>query len=205
MDIELTSPPDEDSVLELLTLTELKLNEHISFTEDDDRLEECIKGAYAYLDGRYGWLNRSLLPQTWTIHYPSLVDGMELPYGPVTSVDSITYFDSTNTQQTLASTEYDVDIGSIVPKVCKAYGVTWPQTYSRNRAVSITYTAGFGNIDTMDFPVRTAIKRTMMLLASHFYRNPSWTYAEPRLVAVNRVTHGVEHLIGFLRIPNKIE
>ncbi len=52
LDLELTTPPDEDEVLNLVAVADLKVNERITHTQHvDDLLPDCIKQAYAFLDG----------------------------------------------------------------------------------------------------------------------------------------------------------
>lgn len=203
MDIVLNTAPDEDDVLSLLSVADFKANERLTHTAHDATvIPEVIKNAYAFLDGQYGWLNRSILTQKWDLWLPSFFNSVELPYGPVSAVDSIKYYDTNDVLQTLAATNYEVITDNTVSSVVKAYNVTWPTLDERKRAVQITYTAGWGTSDTIPFPVKSAIRRAMLLLASHFYRNPSATYGEPRAVVVNRkVEYGLESLIGFLRRP----
>lgn len=202
MDIVLTTPPTEDDVLSLLPLAKLKQNERITHAYDDDLLTDCIKRAYTALDGRFGWLNRSILTQTYTLYLSNFSRVMELPYGPVQSVTSIKYYDGDEVLQTLAASNYEVQTGEFVCKITKDYEATWPTLDERQRAIEILYVAGFGDPDTMDWPIKTAIQDAMILLASHRYRNPAATYAEPRTIAVNRtVQYGLEQKIGHLRVP----
>lgn len=203
MDLELTTPPVEADVLDLVTVASLKVNERMTHTQhDNDLLPDCIKQAYAMLDGQYGWLNRSILTQTWTLYLDSFCDIVELPKGPVQSVTSIKYYDADGVLQTLAATQYELQKGKFVPTVTKAYGVTWPTLDTRKRAVEIKYVAGFGDPDTIPFPIKAKLQKAIIFLASHYYRNPSATYAEPRVVVVNRrVEMALDHLVGFLRIP----
>lgn len=203
MDLELTTPPDEDDVLSLVSVADLKVNERMTHTQhDNDLLPRCIKSAYAALDGEYGWLNRSILTQSWTLYLSSFFDVLELPKGPVQSITSIKYYDADGVLQTLAGNQYELQKGKIVATVSKAYGVVWPTLDTRKRAVQIEYVTGFGDSDTIPFPMRQKLQQAIIFLASHYYRNPSATYAEPRVVVVNRkLEMGLEHLIGFLRIP----
>lgn len=203
MDLELVTPPDEVDVLALVTVAQLKVNERITHTAHDGTLlPDCIKQAYAFLDGRGAWLNRSILTQTWRLWLPRLCNEIELPLGPVQSVTSIQYYDRDAVLQTLAADQYEVQKDEFVAKVSKGYEITYPSTHGRKRAVSITYVAGFGAAAAIQFPVKARLQKAIILLASHFYRNPAATYAEPRTIAVNRtVQYGLEQLVGFLRVP----
>lgn len=203
MDIIQNTAPDEADVLNLVSVADLKANERISHSQHDSTLlPDAIKSAYAFLDGRYGWLNRSILTQKWSIWLPRFQNEIELKFGPVSAVDSITYFDEDGVEQTLSTSLYEVITGEITGHVIKAANTVWPTLDERRRAVKITYTAGFGDADTIPFPINHSIKKAITLLASHFYRNPSATYAEPRTIVVNRVIeYGLKEFVGFLRVP----
>lgn len=65
-------------------------------------------------------------------------------YGPLMSVDSITYLDAVGTLQTLAPTVYTVDKSGIFPRISLAYGQQWPDTLPQIGSVAINVTLGFG-------------------------------------------------------------
>lgn len=211
MDIVLTTPPSENEVLELVSVAKLKRNERISHTEHDyELLPDCIKQAYAFLDGEYGWLNRSILTQTWTMYLSCWEDEIELPKGPVQSVTHIKYYaagvsagDSpTPTRTVLPASYYELQNGKIVPTITRAYGKTYPSVGVSARAIEIQYVAGWGVGGTIPFGIRAKLEKAILLLASQFYRNPAATFAEPRIVAVDRkVLFGLENIVGMLRIP----
>jgi uncharacterized phiE125 gp8 family phage protein len=200
VNLQHVTAPTQNEILAILSVAELKKNQRIFSTAEDDLFLDAILSAYYDLDGRYGWLNRSILTQTWALYLPALEDGMELPLSPVQSITSITYRDTDNAEQTLAATEYDVTLHELVPRVTRAYGKTWPSTYSRPDAVKITYVAGWGNGAAVREKAE-GIRRGMILLGGHYYQNREQTYKEPRLVQVNRMlVYGVEEAAGKYRI-----
>lgn len=202
MIIEQTTPPDEADVLNLVSVADVKAQENIVHSAHDARITQNIKSAYAFLDGKDGWLNRSILTQEWKLWLPSFSNRTELRLGPVQSVDAFEYIDTDGDPQTVDVDTYEVITESYVPYVCKISGQSWPTTISREKAVSITYTAGFGDADTIPFPQVQKLKQAILFLAVHLYRHPSPTYAEPRNINVNRnVNFTLDHLIGFLRMP----
>lgn len=206
MDIEAITAPTDSEVLALLSVAEFKRNERIFDAHTDDLIEACIKGAYAFLDGQYGWLNRSILTREWKLWLPCLPTSIELPLGPILSVESIKYFDTDGVLQTLDASTYEVLTGEFIGRICMLPYETLPAGISkRNRAVSISYTAGFGDAETIDFSIKHALKQSMTLLASHFYRNPSATFADPRQSKVSRqIQYGIDEFVGFLRIPSDL-
>lgn len=75
---------------------------------------------------------------------------LRLPYPPILTVSSVTYYDTANASQTLASSNYYVEIstdhgGSIDWK----FDATIPSLYTRDDAVTITYTAGYADLDSV--------------------------------------------------------
>jgi len=119
---------------------------------EDDYIEHLIRTSYrtaeSFLQGRV------LIPQTWRLIMSGFPWGyIELPFGPVLSVESIAYVDGAGDDQTLLGSpaEFDVDLES-GPKGGRAkihplYGASWPSTRTQHNAVVVTYTAGYELVD----------------------------------------------------------
>lgn len=222
MDLTLTTAPDDDEVLNIVNVAGLKSNLRISYTAEDAFIEECIRESYAYLDGRSGWLNRSILTQTWTLKLPGFkkriaatddddrpsydwiaTDEIELPLPPLQSVTSVKYLvDGVLT--TLSTSSYVVVTGDTYGKIALADGAYWPDTIDTHpQAVQIEFVAGYGDGAAVLAKAR-GIAKAMKLLGSDFFRNREDTYAEPRLVAVNRkIVNGLEKIAGRYKLPNR--
>ncbi len=77
--------------------------------------------------------------------YPNSGYGeLKLPWPPLISISSITYYDSSNVQQTLSSSNYIVELST------EGFGrITWtstatiPSVYDRPDAIAITFTTGY--------------------------------------------------------------
>ncbi len=73
-------------------------------------------------------------------------DGFETPiqltHRPISSISSITYYDTANASQTLATSVYELDAQR--QQIVLNVDQTWPATYSRWDAVTIVYIAGEG-------------------------------------------------------------
>ncbi len=67
-----------------------------------------------------------------------------LAHGPVVSVTSIKYLDTTGTLQTLDPSTYVLDASGLSPRIAPAYGKQWPATLMQIGAVQIAYNAGLG-------------------------------------------------------------
>ena len=65
-------------------------------------------------------------------------------YRPVTSIFSITYFDTANASQTLATTVYDLDAPN--RRLLEKVDQEWPSIESRWDAITIKYIAGYASV-----------------------------------------------------------
>lgn len=92
-------------------------------------------------------LGRSLVTQGWRLTLDRFDDALRLDYGPIMSVQSIKFYDSTNTLQTLDPADYFVDSASVPGYIVPAIAKTWPATFARINAVIVDYTAGYGATD----------------------------------------------------------
>lgn len=88
----------------------------------------------------------------------------QLYYRPVTSVTSITYYDTTNTQQTFSSGLYSLDADR--RRIWLNSNAAWPTTYDRWDAITITYTAGYGATRES---VPQMFKQAMLLLIGYYF------------------------------------
>jgi uncharacterized phiE125 gp8 family phage protein len=125
----LITPP----TVEALTLDEAKdhLRVERDLTEENAEIQAMIDAAVKHMDGFTGILGRALMPQTWSQEYECARGDLVLPFGPVSSVSSVT-FDSG------AFTEYRLLQDGRGPflRVNKGYG--WP-----SGAVVVEFVAGY--------------------------------------------------------------
>lgn len=166
MPLILETAPVNDPV----TLGEVKEHIHVDFNNEDARIADFIKAATQRLDGRDGSLGRCLVTQTWNLTLDRFASEIAIPLPPCQSIDAITYVDPDGVTQTLAPTEYQAfALGTVEgAKVRPAYGKSWPTIRHAPEAVTITFTAGFGD-DPEDIPepIRTAIKMRVGHLFEH--------------------------------------
>jgi len=151
--------------VEPITLEEAKIQCRIESTYDDDEITGIIIAARNQAEL---YLNRAIITQTIDAYYDSFPSCFEMP--PLQTVSSITYLDSDGNSQTLESSQYTVDSKSIPARITRAYGVTWPSTYSQTNAVTIQFVAGYG----LAVSVPECIKQWIKLQVSHYFdnRNP---------------------------------
>jgi uncharacterized phiE125 gp8 family phage protein len=153
----------------LLTLAEVKAHLRVDYADEDALIASLIEAATAHLDGYGGILGRALISQTWTVEYPTFGERLDVPLGPLQSA-TVQYYDSTNALQTLATSVYAVLSDGLGPYVSLKYNQQWPQTYTRDDAVKITWVAGYG---ASAASVPAALRTALMLLIGHWYDNRS--------------------------------
>jgi uncharacterized phiE125 gp8 family phage protein len=161
-----TVPPAETPV----SLDEAKLHCRVDHNAEDALITGLIAAAATHLDGWTGILGRALVNQTWRQTLPGFPSGavIGLALAPVQSITSITYHDGANVEQTLAPAVYALLDDQLGPFVTLQVGQSWPATFAREDAVTVTYVAGYGPTRT-DLP--EAIRHAMLLLIGHWYEH----------------------------------
>ncbi len=166
MTLTLNTAPESEPV----TLAEVKGHIRVDHDNDDTAIAAYIKTATQSLDGRDGLLGRCLITQSWTLTLDSFASEIIIPLPPCQSIGAITYVDPDGATQTLAPAAYQAfglgdDHGA---RVRPAHGTSWPATRNQPGAVTITFTAGFGDgPEDIPEPIRTAIKMHVGHLYEH--------------------------------------
>jgi uncharacterized phiE125 gp8 family phage protein len=138
-----------DAASEPLTLADAKthLRETLSDATNDAYITSLIKIARQAAEDRSA---QTLLQTTWLRTLDAFPCLIELERPPFISIDWIKYVDSAGALQTLASSEYQVDLSGTRARIAPAYGKSWP-TRSQLAAVTVQYKSGYaaaGNIPT---------------------------------------------------------
>jgi len=140
-----------------VSLSEAKAHLRVDHDDQDDLITAQIKAATAYLDGYAGILGRALITQTWRQDFAGFAGRLPLPVSPVIAVVGVSYFDADNVQQTLDPGFYDLFAEARGAHVTLRPGQSWPATFRRTDAVSVTFTAGYGVAADVPEPIRQAI------------------------------------------------
>lgn len=166
MPLRLKTAPAADPV----ALADVKAHLNIAHSDDDAMLGEYIANAVETLDGRDGYLGRALVTQVWTLTLPAFTREIILPLPPCQSVDAITYADIAGDEQTLDPSLYNVTrLNSAEPsRIWTEDPDGWPATEALNpEAVTVEFTAGYGDPADVPAPIRHAIKEHV----SRLYEN----------------------------------
>lgn len=173
----------------VVTLEEVKRRLRVDFTDDDDDLQAMIEEAFRAAEDATGrafrtYTARLILPcfpqrnlRLSATSDPPIV----LPFPPVTAVTSISYYDTANDSQTLASPQavYSMTPCEVHPPV----GTDWPDTYDRIDAVTIEFSGG------LDAKVPETIRKAVMWACDIGYDDLSpqkLTWKQERIDAIHR-------------------
>jgi uncharacterized phiE125 gp8 family phage protein len=142
-----------------VTLDEARAHLRVRHTDENNYITALIKAATRYVEQT---LSTSIAEQTWKLTLDSFSDYIELPRGPVASVDSVEYVDADGETQTADDADYTVDLAGNRQWIVRNSEASWPDTLSGINAVSVTYTAGMN-------PAPDDLKHAILLLIGHWY------------------------------------
>jgi uncharacterized phiE125 gp8 family phage protein len=161
--LRLVTPPDAGDPV--ITTAEAKLHLRVDGNDEDALIDALVQASTQTVEAE---LRRALVTQTWDLLldcFPAC-GVVELPYG-ATAVTSVTYVDDAGGTQTLATSQYVVDVASAPGRLVRADGITWPTTERRPNAVAVRMTCGFGAASA----VPESVKAWMKLYVGGLYRN----------------------------------
>lgn len=151
--------------IEPVTVAEVKEQLRLDGNELDAMISNLITAARMAVEGI---IKRRLITTGLRAGFDRLCPVMQLPYSPVQSVDSIKYTDETGTVNTLTETGYLVDLVSDPVRITPAYSVPCPSIRPTVGAVSIEYTAGYGDAaEDVPRPIRQAIISLVIDMYEH--------------------------------------
>ena len=163
---------------EPVTLAEAKRHLRVEHDADDTLIRGLIAAARDWCQAE---TQRQFMPATYRLTldafpgdcgwpagagFPTRAGAILLPFGPVTAVSSVTYYDSTGTSQTLSASLYQSALDREPPFVAPAPGEAWPTAEAgRAAAVTVNYTCGYAGAAA----VPDAIKAAMLVLIGQRY------------------------------------
>ena len=155
-------------------------------------IQSLIAAATASVEESSG---KALMEQTWEMKVSGPDDGViEIPKTPVLELVSITYLNAA-----LVSTALDVDDFALLGDEDRAWiepleGVSWPSTVVRADAITITFTAGFEDAES----VPANLKQAILMMVGHLYQNRE-AVGDASQGGFVAVPMGVEYLVGLSR------
>lgn len=136
---------------ELLTKVKKQVQVATAVTTHDTELSMLIEEAGELLEYETPWV---LAEATFDWDIECWPDGdrpIEIPKRPVNNVDSITYFDENESQQTLAASDWRFDDRRVWPSIWRAdFDTAWPDLAShRAGLITVRFSAGYQTADDL--------------------------------------------------------
>lgn len=145
-------------VIRPISTTEAKQQARIPSDDEIGLIQSYIDAATQAAED---YLGRGLLTQTWKLNLDRFADILWLPMAaPLQSVTSVKYYDTTGTQQTLATSVYDVDTVSRPGRILLKAGQSWPAVQGNRLAnhVEVIYVVGWTTADTVPERIKQGIR-----------------------------------------------
>tara|TARA_R110002020_G_scaffold28401_8_gene90655 strand:- start:246 stop:824 length:579 start_codon:yes stop_codon:yes gene_type:complete len=149
----------------VFTTAQAKTFLKVDVSDDDTLIDNLISAA---TESCQIYTNQYFI-DTVVTQYSDTWDGFYTLYkSPVSAITHIKYYDSDDSQQTLASSNYILDGTSKPARIGLSVDGALPTLSKRINAVEVKYTVGYGNAST-DVPegIRTAI----ILTVGNWYEN----------------------------------
>ncbi len=149
----------------------------VDFTGDDGYIDSLVDAATTWCED---YCDRTFADKTYTVafdDFPSL--RIELPRPPVrlnatatSATVTISYVDSAGATQTITwsqsgTQQFRLDRDHVPALIYPKYLENWPSVRLDDKAVQITYLAGYGGAANVPHPAQHAIK----MLVGHWYAN----------------------------------
>jgi uncharacterized phiE125 gp8 family phage protein len=169
-----------------VTLNEAKLHCRVDGAEQDALLNIYIAAATNYVEQ---YLGRAIMTQTWELVLDSFSDAILIPKGPVQSIASVKYFDTSEILQTLDSASYVLDNVSDPAWIVRPTDTSYPAVADGVNNVIIRFDAGYTTVPE-------AIRAAILLLVSQWNDERS---------SISSVRQSVTSDGGVPTLPNTVD
>lgn len=170
-------------------LATLKTFLRVDGTDDDTILTVTLKAAIERVEKL---IAKKLISQVWAIYFDEFPcghkndwwdgvregsqrellaygDTLQMPFGPMSAVASVSTFDEDNSEAVFSSSNYYADTVGPVGKISLKMGAVWPSTVLRPKnGIKVQATFGYGAADT-DVP--NDIQLAVVTLAARMYEH----------------------------------
>ncbi len=152
--------------VEPVTLAEAKSWVGLSLLDAsmDTRLNEAIVTARDSFERE---TDSQVMTATWELRLDAFPLVIRLPKGPIVSVTSVKYVDTTGTTITLDTDKYESDFESEPARVQPVDGEVWPSTKPGLNKVQVRYVSGYATAVLVPQTIKAAIKMSVVSLFDH--------------------------------------
>ena len=149
----------------LFTTAQAKEFLKVDVTADDTIIDNLIAAA---TESCQIYTNQYFIDTVVTQYSDNWAEFYTLYKSPVSAITHVKYYDSDDSQQTLASSNYILDGTSKPARIGISVTGSLPNLADRINAVEVKYTVGYGNAST-DVP--DGIKQAVLLTLGNWYEN----------------------------------
>ena len=160
---KLVLKPGPDSTVVSLPEAKTFLRIDSDYDDDDAYITSLINVATSVVEE---FTRRKLISQTFNIFYDEFPSYIDLQIGEVASVTHIKYYDTSNSLQTLAASNYDVDTKIRPGRIYESENGDFPDTFERPNAVEVEFVVG-----ATAGEVPAPIKQAMFIVIGRYYEN----------------------------------
>lgn len=161
MSYQITVEPAEEPI----TLTEAKAHCRVDWDDDDTIITAYITAARKFCEH---YTNRVFITQTWRQNENVFSEPIMLAVNPVQSITSVKYYDTDDAQQTLSSSNYQVDIASDEARIYEGVSAGYPSiSLDVINPIEIIMVSGYGLAAAVPEDIKSAIK----IMTDFFYEN----------------------------------
>jgi uncharacterized phiE125 gp8 family phage protein len=145
-------------------LAEAKLHLRVDGNEEDALITALIAAATSQAED-YTW--RTLMSTVFEYFDADFHGEIDIDTYPVSTIDSIKYYNTSNVLTTISATEYEYNLNVSPATIRPKSGYYWPSPAIRYDAVIVRFTAGYASAAL----VPAAIKQAILMIIGHLYAN----------------------------------
>ena len=186
---KLVLKPGPDSTVVSLPEAKTFLRIDSDYDDDDAYITSLINVATSVVEE---FTRRKLISQTFNIFYDEFPSYIDLQIGEVASVTHIKYYDTSNSLQTLAALNYDLDDKIRPGRIYESERGDFPDTFERPNAVEVEFVVGATASE-----VPAPIKQAMYIVIGRYYENRQDVVMGTQ---VNELPLMVDHLLTPYRL-----
>jgi uncharacterized phiE125 gp8 family phage protein len=128
------------STLEIVTLTEAKAHLKVTGSDEDTLIRSYLNAAVQRCEN---YRQSVIMSSEWEVYLRSWSANVNLQKYPVTAINSVKYFDTDNTEQTVTASNYRLLDFKVPARLEFDNTYSFPDTYDREYPIVINYQAGF--------------------------------------------------------------
>jgi uncharacterized phiE125 gp8 family phage protein len=138
----------------LVALADARTICKVDGSAEDARLQMLLSAAIIQVED---FLGKALGAQQWKLVLDAFSDAIELPRGPVISLDQVSYVGLDGLARDCDSDFFTLDLVSDPQWIVRNTDATWPDLLDAVNAVAITFTTGFTGTRREAAAVRLAV------------------------------------------------